>query len=362
MRAVVLEVRGREAALLMEDGTVRRVRGKYEVGQQLVFYDLVRPGVRQWVAAVVVAAILLAGSVGMWFNNNYVSYAEVSLDAEASIVYSLNRRNRVLSVRAANSEAEPVVQTLDDAGIRFTPLPEALDMTMEKLTEAGYLKGGGQDCVLASVASDNETQREALAQQVEAAMDRRNESAPGLEYRVDRTDRATARAAEENGMSPGRYGAWQQSGGEKSPGDYAQMPVDELLGHPAQTAPEPSNEKPETEAEPKTEAESMKEEPKVDEEPTREEPKAEAEPMREEPKAEAEPAREEPKAEAEPMKDEPKAEVAQPEGKAGSDEPKEDARPEGEDNRKERSEGPSERHDGGHDAPPGGGPGGGPGR
>ena len=340
MRAVVLEVRGREAALLMEDGTVRRVRGKYEVGQQLVFYDLVRPGVRQWVAAVVVAAILLAGSVGMWFNNNYVSYAEVSLDAEASIVYSLNRRNRVLSVRAANSEAEPVVQTLDDAGIRFTSLPEALDMTMEKLTEAGYLRAGGQDCVLASVASDNETQREALAQQVEAAMDRRNESAPGLEYRVDRTDRATARAAEENGMSPGRYGAWRQSGGEKSPGDYAQMPVGELLGHPAQTAPEPSNDKPESEAEPKTEAESMKDEPKT----------------------EAEPAREEPKAEAEPMKDEPKAEVVQPEAKAGSTEPKEDARPEGEDNRKERSEGPSERHDGGHDAPPGGGPGGGPGR
>ena len=257
MKAVVLEVRGREAALLMADGTVRKARGDYKVGQEIEFYEIVRSGPRQWVAAVVIAAILLAGSVGMWINGNYVAYAEVSLDVNPSIVYTLNLRNRVLSVRAANGDAEDVVQALD--GLRFKPIGEAVGLTLQRLGTAGYLDGE-DDCLLASVSADDEKRRESLAGQVETAIADARQDDPGLEYRVDRTDRATARAARENGMSAGRYAAWQQAGDGQSPEEYAEMPVRQLLGGGKPEAPQaeqseaPREEQPEAPQEAQPEA------------------------------------------------------------------------------------------------------------
>ena len=222
MRAVVLEVRGQEAALLMADGTVRRVRGDYQAGQQIEFYDIVRSGPRQWVAAVVVAAILLAGSVGMWFNNNYVAYSEVSLDVDlSSIVYTLNARNRVLSVWTASDAA-----AVSEAALRFKPIEEAVGLTLERLAEAGHMDGENA-CLLVGVSADDGKRREALAQQVESAIEQRYDPAPA--YRVAQTDRATARAARENGMSPARYAAWQQSDPDAPPADYAKRPVRQLL-------------------------------------------------------------------------------------------------------------------------------------
>ena len=245
MKAVVLEVRGREAALLMADGTVRKARGDYKVGQEIEFYEIVRSGPRQWVAAVVIAAILLAGSVGMWINGNYVAYAEVSLDVNPSIVYTLNLRNRVLSVRAANGDAEDVVQALD--GLRFKPIGEAVGLTLQRLGAAGYLDGE-DDCLLASVSADDEKRRESLAGQVETAIADARQDDPGLEYRVDRTDRATARAARENGMSAGRYAAWQQAGDGQSPEEYAEMPVRQLLGGGKPEAPQEAQRNEQSEA------------------------------------------------------------------------------------------------------------------
>lgn len=269
MKAVVLEVRGREAALLMADGTVRKARGDYKVGQEIEFYEIVRSGPRQWVAAVVIAAILLAGSVGMWINGNYVAYAEVSLDVNPSIVYTLNLRNRVLSVRAANGDAEDVVQALD--GLRFKPIGEAVGLTLQRLGAAGYLDGE-DDCLLASVSADDEERRESLAGQVETAIEDARQDDPGLEYRVDRTDRATARAARENGMSAGRYATWQQAGDGQSPEEYAEMPVRQLLGGGKPEAPQeeptetPREEHPEApqEAQPEAQRNEQPEAPKTE--------------------------------------------------------------------------------------------------
>lgn len=221
MKAVVLEVRGREAALLMEDGTVRRARGKYQPGQELEFLERRRLSLRQWLAAVAVAVLLLAGSVGMWIKGNWVACAGVSLDVNPSVVYTLNRRGRVLSVRAVNADAKGVASALTEAGVRLKPVAEAVEMALDAF--------GTADCVLAGVVADDEARREALAAEVEAALAARGDK-QALAYRVLRMDRAAARAAQENGMSPGRYVAWQQSGGETSAEAFADLPVSRIIG------------------------------------------------------------------------------------------------------------------------------------
>ena len=237
MKAVVLEVRDGEAAILTTDGAVRRVRGEYEVGQEFDWKAPARPSVLQWVAAVLVAALLLTGSAGLWINANYVAYAEVSLDVNPSITYTLNRRDRVLSVSAVNEDAEAIVEALQQDDIRFMPIGDAVAATLDALAREGYLDSAEDDYVLAGVSADSERAREDLSQKVEAAMGRAMQSDPTMEYRIERTDRATAREAREQGMSAGRYAAWQEAGDDRAPEDFAEMPVREIFGRGESDAP-----------------------------------------------------------------------------------------------------------------------------
>ena len=227
MKAVVLETRDREAAVLVNDGTVRIVRGTYNVGD-IIDYRL-RPRFVQWIAAAAAMVVLVGGSATMWIDRNYVTYAEVSLDVNPSIVYSLNKRDRVLSVRAANEEAESIVAELEQGGIRFSPLSEAVEKTMTVLDNQGYMDDSTDDYVLINVSADDEDRQTRLSEEVETAMTATLEQNHTIEYRIDHSDRKTAREADEAGMSAGRYAAWQRDEGASDVKDYADKPVRELV-------------------------------------------------------------------------------------------------------------------------------------
>ena len=237
MKAVVLETRDREAAVLVHDGTVRIVRGAYNVGD-IVDYRA-RPAIYQWIAAVVAMVVLVGGSVGLWIDRNYVTYAEVSLDVNPSIVYSLNKRDRVLDVRAANDDAEGIVAELEQDGIRFAPLYEAVEKTMTVLDNQGYLDEATDDYVLLNVSADDGERQNRLSEAVEAAMAETKGQYPTMEYRIDHSDGKTAREARDEGMSIGRYSVWQQAGDGSDKQDYMDKPVQELMGrNPADGQPD----------------------------------------------------------------------------------------------------------------------------
>ena len=69
-------------------------------------------------------------------------------------------------------------------------------------------------------------------------MERATEHDSTLEFRVDHSDRATARRASENHMSTGRYAVWEQESPEKAPEEYADMPIREVMGKPSEPGPE----------------------------------------------------------------------------------------------------------------------------
>ena len=208
MKAVVLETRNGEAAVLVNDGTVRIVRGVYNVGE-IIDYRL-RPRFVQWIAAAAAMLILAGGSTAMWIDRNYVTYAEVSLDVNPSIIYSLNKRDMVLDVRAVNDDAESIVKALEQEGVRFTPLSEAVEKTMSILDNQGYMDESTDDYVLINVSADNEGRQKRLSDEVETAMTATLEQNHTIEYRIDHSDRKTAREADKAGMSAGRYAAWQR--------------------------------------------------------------------------------------------------------------------------------------------------------
>ena len=229
MKAVVLETRNGDAAVLVNDGTVRIVRGVYNVGD-IIDYRL-RPRFVQWIAAAAAMLILVGGSATMWIDRNYVTYAEVSLDVNPSIVYSLNKRDRVLSVRAANEEAESIVTALEQEGVRFSPLSDAVEKTMSILDNQGYMDESTDDYVLVNVSADDEDRQTRLSEEVETAMTATLVQNHTIEYRIDHSDRKTAREADEAGMSTGRYAAWQQDEDAPDKTNYADKPVRELVDH-----------------------------------------------------------------------------------------------------------------------------------
>lgn len=238
MKAVVLETRGREAAVLAMDGGVYIVRGKYHVGGTIDYREAKRPSARQWAAAAAAMVALLGASAGLWVDRNYVTYAEVSLDVNPSIVYTVNRGDRVLGVRAVNEDAKDIVKSLEQDGIRFATLTDAVDRTMALLEDEGYLDEAQADYVLVNISADDSDRRARLTEAVEGAMSRTTERDATLEYRIDVSDRATARDARDSGMSTGRYAAWKQeeAGPEGERPDmeaYSDMPVREIMEGPA---------------------------------------------------------------------------------------------------------------------------------
>ena len=54
-------------------------------------------------------------------------------------MYTLNKRDRVLGVRAVNEDAQSIVESLAEDNIRFMPLTDAVEKTMALLEDEGYL-------------------------------------------------------------------------------------------------------------------------------------------------------------------------------------------------------------------------------
>ena len=188
MKAVVVETRGPKAAVLPKDGTFRIAHGHYQVGETIDYRDET-PSLRRCLAAAAAVVVGVGIGGGFWYDANYVAYGEVSIDAEPSIVYTVNKKNQVLSVTAANEEAESVVSMLEQEGIRFMPISGAVEKTMGIFATEGYLDEGREDCVLVSVSADDR-RRDRLSSEVEAGM--RQAAAPMMEYRIDQTERDTA--------------------------------------------------------------------------------------------------------------------------------------------------------------------------
>lgn len=237
MKAVVMETRDKEAAILLKDGTFRVVKGKYTVGETIDYREKIRALPRKWMSIAAAAVLMLGTGGGFWYDANYVAYAEISLDVNPSIIYTINKQSRVLEVKAVNDEANDAVIALNKEGIRFMPVDEAIEKTMTIFENEGYLSTADEDYVLLNVSADDSRMQDGLATAVETGMGHVMESNPTMEFRIDLSDRETARRASENHMSTGRYAIWEQEGGDRKPEEFAEMPIREVMGKPEEDEP-----------------------------------------------------------------------------------------------------------------------------
>ncbi len=265
MKAVVLEIRKNEAAVLCEDGQIVKVRKKGQtVGETVeisageicpdkrtVFYKKLRQG-----GTVAAAAAILLGFGGNHVYNTALACSYVSLDINPSIEYTLNRQNCVLDVTAVNEDAEEIVTQLKENGVKKESLSEAISMTADLLQEKGYITDGDTDYILINVASDDDKKSEALKKEAQSVFDEMNaENEENIHLTLTESTVSERKEAREQGVSAGEYREIR-SIGDEDVSKYKDMKVKDLLESAGEIGKTDSDSAGSAEAEKETESES----------------------------------------------------------------------------------------------------------
>ena len=194
MKAVILERKGGEAAVLAENGTFMKVRHSGEVGEEIEIAAPI-PMMRitqRWIKGLAAAAIVLAVAGGAYHYSAVSVSAYVSVSAGGDQVeFSLNRLGRVVSVTALGDNSQAVESIKSD--INGMKIEEAVPAALAILEEEGGLSAQ-QDIVIVGITADSESRSESL----ESAIIK-NVDMPVRTIMVSEEERQQAHRQEQNG-------------------------------------------------------------------------------------------------------------------------------------------------------------------
>lgn len=126
----------------------------------------------------------------------------VSLDVNPSVEYSINMFDRVLSVQAVNEDAEEIVAELD---IKNLVISDAVQKTIDKLLEEGFISDSEDAGVVITVSSEDEEKSEELAEDIEIeAQEFLTEQAENADVEAEAVGKARVEEARELGVTPGK--------------------------------------------------------------------------------------------------------------------------------------------------------------
>ena len=214
MKAVVLEIRKKEAAVLVQDGQIIKIRrldlqpgdtieiseADLQKNRTSHFYGKMT---RYATAAALALAILGGGGTHMY--NTAFACSYVSLDINPSIEYVLNRQDQILDVLAVNDDAKEIVAELKELGIKKDSLSEALEKTTEILESSGYITEN-TDYIIVNVASDDKKRSKALKKEANKVFDDINkENEDNVHLTLTDSSIDQRKKAKELGISTGKY-------------------------------------------------------------------------------------------------------------------------------------------------------------
>lgn len=216
MKAVVLEIRDGEAAVLREDGVIVRVRRQCEVGDTIEIAEekkiLSLRSFRNLAAAACLALALTGG--GAYGYTTALACTYVSVDAQTaaeddgtsetagSVEYVLNRRNRVIRAEGAGEGGEALAAELMKRGAKGMELPEALRLAEEVLREQTPETDAEPASLLVNVSADSADRRQLLVNGAREALRTETGSMP---LEITESTLEDRKAAQELGLSTGRY-------------------------------------------------------------------------------------------------------------------------------------------------------------
>ena len=172
-RAVIVEVHGKRAVALTEAGLFLHVPNeRYQPGQTMVL-DVTqtdkpnarrRPRLNSYVSMVAGFLLLaLGGLIGYM-----APVGVVSLDVNPSFEYTINCLDQVLDIAAVNDDAKALLSSIDEKGLLYQPVDDALEETILVLRQSGYLTATGENNVVIASSSYQAQHTEQIAGRLES--------------------------------------------------------------------------------------------------------------------------------------------------------------------------------------------------
>lgn len=232
MKAVVLEIKGKEAAALSDDGCILKVKNKkYAIGQVIELKKTGRFSTKFVVWAASAAAAVVIFGTGAWAY--FSPYKYVSLDVNPSIEYTVNRFDRVLSAAAVNEDGEAILQNLD---LNNKSIDEAVQDTVNTIEEKGYFEGTDPGGIVISTSSDDQQDAEQLADELKTtAEEATKDTTTPVEVEAVSVGLARVQEARTLGTTPGKLNLVQKlQASSTAPDsinveDWLKKPVKEIL-------------------------------------------------------------------------------------------------------------------------------------
>jgi len=166
MKAVIVEIKGKHAAVLAENGVVSKIRNKnYELGQEIVLNNNKGRLIRMTAAA---AAAIMIFVTPAWAYLTPYSY--VSLDVNPSFEFFINRFDRVLTVKAFNDDGNQMSKDINIAGLKNKEIQTAVKTVLNELKNKGYINEDERDGVIVAASSKSEKKTGMLSEKIRAAV------------------------------------------------------------------------------------------------------------------------------------------------------------------------------------------------
>lgn len=148
MKAVIVDLDGRRAAALCEDGSVREVENlDYCLGQTITIEEVTEAeedepvtekskiiNYKKWYKKLASAAAVVLILTGIGGASVYaMPYGEVSLDAGSSVVYTINRFDYVLNAEAAAEEGARIIAEVGKENLVNRKIENAVETTLDQI-------------------------------------------------------------------------------------------------------------------------------------------------------------------------------------------------------------------------------------
>jgi len=170
MKSVIVEIRGKYAAALSEDGSIIKVRNNgYEVGQQIDTGMTFHAIPQRFIAIAACIALLLISGLGAY--TYFTPYSYVSLDVNPSVEFILNRFDCVLSVEGVNDDGQAIVENIELSKLRNRHIDYAVVHTVSEISKHGYLEGPGISGIVIATSANNSRKAEKLAAELKEAVE-----------------------------------------------------------------------------------------------------------------------------------------------------------------------------------------------
>jgi len=166
MKAIIVEVKGKHAAVLTDGGVVSKIKNRnYYIGQEIVIKNNSNKLIRMTAAA---AAAIMIFVTPAWAY--YTPYSYVSIDVNPSFEFYINRFDRVLTVKGFNDDGRELSKNISIDGLKNKEIQSAVKSVLNELKTKGYIVEGEEDSVIIAASSKSDEKKDILSKKLRTAV------------------------------------------------------------------------------------------------------------------------------------------------------------------------------------------------